>query len=322
MFDFTIIVLKGQYPTGISITQDMLAAAELFAARSGALKPRWRLCSLDGGVVQLQGGLSIDTSPLPAEMNGDKSTWIMSGLGLNNAQDVHRRLKDDDILRLAKLLKSHIDAGGKVAAACSAVFALHAAGLLHNKRATTTWWLAPLLQNLEPSCRVDADRMVCADGPVITSGAAFAQTDLMVHLLREKCGNELVSSVTRLLMIESRVTQQASFIIPEFYASGDELLSRIIEKIEQSIPNVPRVEKLAAELCMTERTLLRHIQRTTGKSTSALIQSIRFRRARTMLETSRLTVGQVAEAVGYGDATALRKMIKKITGANPRRARQ
>ncbi len=320
MFDFTIIVLTGQYPTGVSITRDMLMCAEVMAPSMGLLTPRWRICSLNGGTIRLQGGLSIDTSPLPLEYQNDRSTWIMSGLGLNNARDVKQRLQDEDIAHIGKQIVSHIQAGGKVAAACSAVFALHAAGVLEGRSATTTWWLAPLLQSLEPNCKVDADRMVCADGPIITSGAALAQTDLVIHLLREKFGNELVSAVSRMLLIDNRVAQQASFIVPEFFARGDELLSRIIERIEQSIPNVPSVEKLAIELCMTERTLLRHVQRATGKSTTALIQSIRFRRARTMLENSRLTIEQVAEAVGYGDATALRKMIKKITGANPRRA--
>ncbi len=320
MFDFTIIVLAGQYPTGVSITRDVLMCAEAMSPNLGLLKPRWRICSLGGGIVQLQGGLSIDTTPLPFADRDDRSTWIISGLGLNNAADVKHRLLTEDIAHIGREIVLHIESGGRVAAACSAVFALHSAGVLEGRRATTTWWLAPLLQSLEPKCRVDADRMVCADGPIITSGAALAQTDLIIHLLREKFGNELVSAVSRMLLIDNRVAQQASFIAPEFFARGDELLSRIIERIEQSIPNVPSVEKLAMELCMTERTLLRHVQRATGKSTTALIQSIRFRRARTMLENSRLTIEQVAEAVGYGDATALRKMIKKITGTNPRRA--
>ena len=34
-----------------------------------------------------------------------------------------------------------------------------------------------------------------------------------------------------------------------------------------------------------------------------------------------MTVEQVAEAVGYGDATALRRLMKKTTGANPSRYR-
>lgn len=72
---------------------------------------------------------------------------------------------------------------------------------------------------------------------------------------------------------------------------------------------------------MSERTLARHVQTATGRSTLALVQNIRLGKARMLLETSRLTVDQVAERVGYGDATALRRPMRKVAGATPKRFR-
>lgn len=72
---------------------------------------------------------------------------------------------------------------------------------------------------------------------------------------------------------------------------------------------------------MSERTLSRHVHKATGKGTLALVQSVRWQRARTLLETSRMGVEQVAEAVGYQDATALRRMMRKTAGATPSRYR-
>lgn len=319
--DFTVLVLPGQFPTGVSVSRDVLMTAEAVAARVGVPRPRWRICSLEGGVVPLQGGFSIATTRLPRRERNDRSVWITAGLGLNTAADVHRRLQDADVLEMARRIRRHVDGGGRIAAACSAVFLLQAAGLLPGRTVTTTWWLGPLLQEMEPACRVDTDRMVCADGQVVTSGAAFAQTDLMIHLLRERFGSELVTAVSRLLLIDGRVAQQAPFIVPEVLASGDELVTRLARRIEESLPDVPSVQALAAELCMSDRTLGRHVRKATGKSTSALIQSVRFRRARALLENSRMTIEQVAEAVGYRDSTALRKLVRKITGASPRQNR-
>lgn len=321
MYDFTILILEGQFPTGVSVTRDVLNVAETIAAKVGCPTPRWRLCSLHGGIVNLQGGFSIATTKLPVRERNDRSLWISAGLGLNSAADVHARLQDTDVMEMARRIRKHLDAGGRVAAACSAVFLLHSAGVLTGKTVTTTWWLGPLLQEMEPSCHVDTDRMVCGDGNVTTSGAAFAQTDLMVHLLRERFGNELVSAVSRLLLIDGRAAQQAPFIVPEMMASGDALISRLLQRIEEALPEVPSVEMLAAELCVSERTLARHVQKAIGKTPSALIQSVRFRRARSLLENSRLTIDQVAEAVGYRDATALRKLVRKITGVSPRQNR-
>ena len=62
-------------------------------------------------------------------------------------------------------------------------------------------------------------------------------------------------------------------------------------------------------------------RRMTGKSSLALVQSVRQRRARALLESSRMTVEQVATAVGYQDAPALRRMMLRVAGANPSRLR-
>jgi transcriptional regulator GlxA family with amidase domain len=55
--------------------------------------------------------------------------------------------------------------------------------------------------------------------------------------------------------------------------------------------------------------------------TSAVIQGIRVQRARTLLLTSRMSIEQVALAVGYRDSTALRRLMRKAVGATPGRVR-
>ena len=114
---------------------------------------------------------------------------------------------------------------------------------------------------------------------------------------------------------------QSRFIVQEVLANGNDLVTRLTTRIEASLPNPPSVITLAKECGMSERTLSRHVHRATGKSTTALVQSIKLRRARVLLETSRMTVEQVAEAVGYQDSTALRRTMKRIVGVNPSRYR-
>ena len=72
---------------------------------------------------------------------------------------------------------------------------------------------------------------------------------------------------------------------------------------------------------MSEHTLSRHVQKATGKSTLALVQSVKQRRAHALLESSRMTVEQVAAAVGYQDATSLRRLMRRVASPNPSRFR-
>ena len=90
---------------------------------------------------------------------------------------------------------------------------------------------------------------------------------------------------------------------------------RLMEMMRPSDP--PTVAELAAELGMSHRTLSRHIKDATGRSVSALLQSVRLHRARLLLESSRMSVEQVAAQVGYADTTALRRLMRKITRATP-----
>lgn len=320
MCDFTIVVLEGAYSSSVATSIDMLSAAEVLAPRLGMPAPKWKVCSIAGGHTLLQSGMSIQTQKLEIRSHTDTSLWIIPGLGLDKLSAIQERFTRNDARQAIEAVTWHIAHKGHIAAACSSVFLLQAAGLLDEKRVTTSWWLAPELKRIAPQCMVDSDRMVCADGQVTTAGAAFAQTDLMLHLIRVLCGSALADAISRVLLIDGRQAQ-APFIIPEAFSNGDDLIGRLAARIEKSLPDLPKVGELAKEFCMSERTLTRHIQRATGKSTLALMQSVKQRRARALLESSRMTVEQIAAAVGYQDATALRRLMQKVAGANPSKFR-
>ena len=320
MTDFTILVLPGAYATGVAITLDVLAAAAAVAPRMKLPQPSWRVWSPAGGNVTLGSGMQVATAALPGRRRADLSTWVVPGLGLDSDAALEAGLRRPEAKLAIAAIGRHAGHGGSVAASCSAVFLLQAARLLDGRRVTTAWWLAAALQRREPGCVVNAERMVCADGPVSTAGAAFAQTDLMLHLLRIRFGVALADAVSRVLLIDARQAQ-APFVVPRMLSNGSELVGRLVARIESALPHPPSVSALAAEFAMSQRTLSRHVREASGRSTMALVQSVRLNRARTLIESSRMTIERVAEQVGYEDATALRRMMRKAAGANPSRYR-
>ncbi|MCP3144544.1 GlxA family transcriptional regulator [Pyxidicoccus xibeiensis] len=313
---FTLIVPEGAFATGVTATLDMLQAARTLGAKS----LHFEVCSVDGGAVRLSSHVSIETSRLRMMAREDRTTWVIPGLGTTHAAAVRARLARPDATRLSKAIARHVSRGGRVAASCSSVFLLQQAGVLPHRRATTTWWLGGLLAEMERRCTVDTNAMVCADGPVITAGAAFAQTDLMLHLLRERCGARLVDLLARTLLLDGRQAQ-AKFVAPELLANGDALIARITSELEARFPSPPGVAELASKLGMTERTLSRHVRRATGRSPLALVHSVKVRRAQALLHSTRLSVDDVAAEVGYQDAGTLRRLLKKLGGGSPRALR-
>lgn len=316
MRDFSVLVLSGAYASSVAITLDMLGAAAALAPCLQLPRPRWRLLSPRGGDVALSSGLRIGTQALPSRARADASTWIVPGLGVDHPPELAARLERDDAALAIAALRRHGARGGAVAASCSAVFLLQASGLLRGRRVTTSWWLASELRRLQADCVVDADRMVCADGPVSTAGAAFAQSDLMLHLLRTRFGSALADVVGKVLLIDGRQAQ-APFVVPSMLSNGNELVRRLTQRIEAALPRPPSVAALAGEFAMSPRTLARHVRAATGTGALALVQSVRLNRARALIESSRMTIEQVAAQVGYEDATALRRLMRRSAGATP-----
>lgn len=316
MKDFELLVLPGTNPSGVSMTRDILAAAALFATRQGGPVPTWGLYSPRGGRVELQGGISAETKRLPGRGAAARSILLVPGIWVGDVRELRARLASDDVRRAVRQIAAHVANGGQVAASCSSTFLLQAAGVLDGRQATTAWWLAPELARIAGQTRVDASRILCVDGPVITSGAAFAQSDVMVYLLRQRFGAKIAEGVSRVLLLHER-GEQAQFVMPAMLAAGDALVTRLTERVEAALPDVPAVSRLAAELCVSERTLARHVLRATGMGTTALVQSVRLHRARSLLQGSRMSIEQIAAAVGYRDTTALRRLVRKAAGTTP-----
>ncbi len=321
MTKFNILVLQDAYASSVALTIDILSAAAALAPQYKLRQPQYKLYSATGGEIALSNGMKLTTHSFARIRLNKDETWLVPGIGINSALLASARLAQPDAQAATTLLKKASQAGSRIAASCSAVLLLQQAGLLVDKRVTTAWWLAPLLQQRESSCQIDANRMIVSDGRLVTAGAALAQSDLMLYLLSEHFGIKLADAVARVLLIDKRQSQ-APFIVPQAYASGNQLVAQLSARLEAALPSPPSMQTLAQEMCMSERTLARHIRAATGRAPLALLQGIRIHKAQALLQNSRLSVDEIAACVGYQDATALRRLLKTTMQSTPRQIRQ
>jgi len=143
----------------------------------------------------------------------------------------------------------------------------------------------------------------------------------MLHVIRERRGARLTRALSRALLVDGRLSQ-ARYVAPEVLASGDALVSAIVDLVERRIESPPSVAELAAGFAVSERTLARRVRAATGLGPLALVNAVRVRRADDLLATTTMSVDQVATAVGYQDATALRRMTRRTLGVTPSALRQ
>jgi transcriptional regulator GlxA family with amidase domain len=280
-----------------------------------------------GAQTAMSSGLSVATTLLSSRLRLGDSVLIVPGVAIvanpgerYDPAALGERMTQQDAQTLSRLAASHHEKGGTVAAGCSGAFVLGNAGLLDGRGATTHWRLAGYLQQQYPACRVDVNRMLIAQDRVITAGAALAQMDLMMHLIREARGPEVADLTMRYLLLDDR-TSQAGYMIWSQLNEQDPTVKALEALVEQNLPIVPSLRELAGMLHVSDKTLARRVRSATGKTSQDLVQAVRLRRARHLLETTRLSLDEVATQVGYADASALRKLTLKTMNTTPGRLR-
>jgi len=330
MTDFTIAVLDGVLPSALSITLDILGAANRVAQMRGGRQARWRVLASQGR-VDLGQGLGLEAQPLTSHSRLGASVLVIPGLqllplgggaGAASVEDfLVARLAQPDVRLLARLARAHRARGGVVAASCSSALVLGEAGLLDTRQATTHWRLADLMLARHPTCRVDTRRMVVEDDGVVTAGAAMAQMDLMLMLIARSHGAGVAEQVMRYLLLDERPTQ-AVYAAAGHLAGHDGLVGGLERLVEQHLPQSLSVETMAGLLHVSPRTLERRVRAATGQSPKAFAQAVRLRRARHLLETTALPVSEVAVRVGYSDHSGLHRLAKGLLQRAPGQLRR
>ncbi len=208
--------------------------------------------------------------------------------------------------------------GARVASLCTGAFVLAAAGLLDGLRATTHWAHTGVLAARYPAVTVDPDVLYVDNGSVLTSAGKAAAMDLCLHLVRTDHGSAVANTIARRLVVPPhRDGGQAQFVPAPVPARDDHPLTELLPWAAERLDRPLSVDDLARRATMSTRTLTRHFRTVTGTTPLQWLLTQRIRRAQELLETSKSSVDAIAEAVGMGTATTLRRHFHRTVGVAP-----
>ena len=188
-----------------------------------------------------------------------------------------------------------------------------------SRKATTSWWLAPVFSNLFPEVDLDTRVLVCTDGTFTTAGAAMAQMDLMVGLVARHAGARIATWCIRTMLLDER-RSQTPYMGVSMLAARDDRMADVAAWARDRLEEGLSVAELADRAVMSTRTFARRVQRATGMSPIAFLQRIRVERA-VECETTRLPFEVIAAMVGYAEPSTLRAVIRRELGIRPSEVR-
>ncbi len=205
------------------------------------------------------------------------------------------------------LLKAH-ERGARLVSICSGVFVLGATGLMNGRRATTHWRYIDKLTHALTLILLQPDVLYVDEQDILTSAGSAAGIDLCLHIIRKDFGTVVANKVARRLVISPhREGGQAQFI--DKPVGEDWAQTRLHMQIT--------VEQLAKEAHVSRRTLSRRFAETTGTSPLDWITGLRVRRAKDLLETTTLSVEELAEQCGFRSAAVLRHHFRTRVKLSP-----
>jgi transcriptional regulator GlxA family with amidase domain len=213
---------------------------------------------------------------------------------------------------------ARIRPGTRIASICTGAFVLAAAGLLDGRRATTHWSSCERLQRLHPKVEVDPDVLYVADGNVLTSAGVASGIDLCLHMVREDFGAEVANSVARRTVVPPhRDGGQAQFIERPVPQPGVHTTGTARAWALRHLQHPIGLRELAEQEAMSVRTFTRRFREEVGTSPQVWLTRQRIERARQLLESSELSVEEVAGDAGFGSASSLRLHFQAALGVSP-----
>ncbi|WP_371030800.1 GlxA family transcriptional regulator [Pseudoclavibacter sp. JSM 162008] len=274
-------------------------------ARSGAAPWQTSLFSEDAGSVTTSEGYALGgIEGLDSARDADLivvPSWIQDGVAPSPA--------------LAELLQERHTRAVPIVGLCLGANALADTGLLAGRSAVTHWKSTEELARRHPEISVEPSALYLDHGDVMTSAGTASGIDACLHIVRTRLGSAVANRVARHLVVAPhREGGQAQYIerpVPADSSGG-----------AIAVACAFALEHLAEELSVARLAEAAHLSQRafrdeTGSTPAAWVRSRRLDEARTLLETSELSVDQIAAACGFGSPVTLRQNFAAAFGSTP-----
>jgi transcriptional regulator GlxA family with amidase domain len=221
--------------------------------------------------------------------------------------------------RLAAWLRKHHRRIRTVVSICTGAFILGEAGVLDGRRATTHWRFLEDLRKRFPAAHVVDQGIFTHEGPLWTSAGIMAGVDLTLALVEEDHGHGVAMAVAKqLVLFLRRSGTQAQFSSAlrrqeKEPAKLRDISAFVLEHLDEALP----VERIAAGVKMSVRTLSRWCRAHLDESPAEVVRRLRVDEARRLLEETTLPIKDITSRTGLGDASTMWRVFTQQLGVTP-----
>ncbi|OBX07668.1 AraC family transcriptional regulator [Gallibacterium salpingitidis] len=251
------------------------------------------------------------------------------GLSLLQQADLIVMFGWDDITQapsksLQLALQQAYQRGSTIVGLCYGAYPLAYAGLLDGKKATTHWYAEQDFKQRFPQIQLETNAIYIEQERIMTSAGTASGLDCCLAIVRSYYGVKVANQIARILVVSPhREGGQSQFIEqPIARKTANENINQLLEVIRSNLTETYSIDMLAKRLLMSRSTFTRHFRKATGMAYNEWLIEIRLQRARELLESTKLTIEEISQQVGFHSATSFRQHFKQKHQISPKKWQQ
>lgn len=217
-----------------------------------------------------------------------------------------------------------IDTGEVVMTLGNGVWCTARSGRLAGRRLTLPWMYLGGFTKDFPDIHIVADAPLVQDGRLWSATHVDSLPEMVLRLIALGAGDDLAQSCRSAFCFEPdrQATTAQAARADRLAATRDSTLARAIDWMNAHLERPYRLNEVAEAAAVSPRTLLRHFEQVLGHTPLDHLHLLRCRRARVLLEITLDSIPAVAEACGYADPAAFRRVFMRHVGETPSRYRE
>ena len=213
--------------------------------------------------------------------------------------------------------------GASIIAIGTGVCLLAEAGILDGKPATTHWHYLEQFAKDYPQVQLQKEFLLTHSGRIYCAASVNSGADLMVHFIAMHYGRDIALKVEQQFSPEVRSSYESKvFYADQAHQHPDEEIALVQTWMQHNSQKTFSLERLAAMVGVSPRQFDRRFKAVVGKTPQEYLQNLRCNAAKELLQNSNLGVADIAELVGYGDASYFSRVYRRHTGQTPTEFRQ
>jgi len=314
----TIIGIPKALGSTVSIPLEMLSAANDIAR---ARKEIDRMILIDlvsvaDTKIKLSGGLTIECNKLLKQIRQTDLVFIPGIWG-------SPRARTKKYPELPKWLKSQHNNGALLCGIATGTHFIAEAGLLNGKAATTHWRFFDQFQQLFPEIKLQRKRFITCVDDIYCTGSVNAARDIMLHFVELLFGESIANEISRHFAHELKRSYESLLLNKDQQSTHhDEEIIKVQEWLQDHYQESINISKVASKFQMSVRSLNRRFKLAANTPPLQYLQELRITHAKSLLKQSNLAVSEVADKVGYQDASYFTGVFKKLNAVTPNEYRR